>query len=203
MIPRISREYFYLIHICIKMAAHPVFIPQPAIEEPKVAIYVLKLEHDKYYVGRTANSQTAVFKRFHEHSQSLGAGFTRLHKPLSIHDIIHDCDVYDETKTFYKTVAKFGIDNVRGGPFVTTELSAMEKMLIRREIDNASSKCFDCHQLHCYRTCRLKQQLKHPSIRLTELMTGKSSNPLRPKIPVISICPTPAMISVPQMFQIE
>lgn len=57
-----------------------------------VYIYVLKLEQDKYYIGKTDNPNI----RLENHFSSNGSEWTKLYKPLKIIEIIPNCDNYDE-----------------------------------------------------------------------------------------------------------
>ena len=43
-------------------------------------IYILKLNNDNYYVGKTKN----VNKRFQEHLSGNGSSWTQMHKPIEI-----------------------------------------------------------------------------------------------------------------------
>ena len=90
-----------------------------------VFIYVLKLEQNKYYIGKTDNPNI----RLENHFSSNGSEWTKLYKPLNIIDIIPNCDNYDEDKYTKIYMDKFGIDNVRGGIYVQIELS--KDMLIQ------------------------------------------------------------------------
>ena len=75
-----------------------------------VYIYVLKLIKGKYYVGKTSNPRFRLDNHFNKN----GSEWTRVYKPINIHQIIPDCDDYDEDKYTIKTMEKYGINNVRG-----------------------------------------------------------------------------------------
>ena len=83
-----------------------------------VYIYVLKLEQDKYYIGKTDNPNI----RLENHFSSNGSEWTKLYKPLKIIEIIPNCDNYDEDKHTIKCMEKYGITNVRGGSFCQIRL---------------------------------------------------------------------------------
>ena len=94
-----------------------------------VFIYILQLENNKYYVGKTNNPQF----RLEQHFNSTGSAWTTKYKPLSVLEMIKDCDEYDEDKYTRKYMDKFGVDNVRGGSFCEevlpiTTFSMLEKM---------------------------------------------------------------------------
>ena len=61
-------------------------------------VYVLELEHGKYYVGKTRD----VARRFQQHLSGLSSIWTRMFKPMRIINIIHDCDGLDEDRITVK-----------------------------------------------------------------------------------------------------
>jgi hypothetical protein len=83
-----------------------------------VYIYILQLEQGKYYVGKTINPSF----RLDSHFNSNGSAWTKLYKPIKMIELIPNCDDYDEDKYTRMFMDKYGIDNVRGGSFVSVEL---------------------------------------------------------------------------------
>ena len=118
-----------------------------------VKIYVLQLKHNKYYIGRTKNSDY----RLNDHFSGNGSYWTIRYKPLKILQLIDNCDVYDEDKYTLKYMNKFGIDNVRGGSFTKIILSKEEIKIINRMINGANDKCFVCGGDHFVNECQMKQ----------------------------------------------
>ena len=57
-------------------------------------IYVLKLESNKYYVGKTDNPEL----RLDQHFDGFGATWTKKYNPIKIIKIIPNCDNFDEDK---------------------------------------------------------------------------------------------------------
>src|SRR5438309_9997168 len=93
----------------------------------RLYIYVLFLENNKYYVGKTNN----VERRYNEHLNGrvddLGSEWTKLFKPIKL---IHYEEInggefsgYLEDIFTKKYMKKYGIDNVRGGTYVNIELN--------------------------------------------------------------------------------
>lgn len=106
-----------------------------------INVYILELISSKYYVGRSSN----VNFRVTEHFKNKGSAWTTKYKPINILKIYENCDVYDEDKYTIKMMAKYGIENVRGGTFVRINLSVGEIEVITKMINNASDKCFNCY----------------------------------------------------------
>ena len=103
-------------------------------------IYVLQLQNDKYYVGKTTNPHF----RFDNHFTSNGTEWTKLHKPIAILELISNCDDYDEEKYTYKYMDKYGIDNVRGGSSSSVVLDAETKKQLVKISNSINDRCFIC-----------------------------------------------------------
>jgi GIY-YIG catalytic domain/Zinc knuckle len=105
-----------------------------------VYIYVLKLENNKYYIGKTDNPNI----RLNAHFNCNGSEWTKKYNPLEIIDIIPDCDKYDEDKYTKIYMDKYGIDNVRGGSYVKLELDTDTIKFLQKESIATNDKCFNC-----------------------------------------------------------
>ena len=105
-----------------------------------VYIYSLKLQSDKYYIGKTDNPNF----RLENHFGSSGSAWTKKYTPISIHQVIPDMNSHDEQRVTQEYIAKYGIDNVRGGPWVKVILSDTEKVFIQNLINGETDKCFKC-----------------------------------------------------------
>jgi cellular nucleic acid-binding protein len=84
-----------------------------------VFIYILQLQNGKYYVGKTSNPSF----RLEQHFNAEGSSWTKKYKPISLIDIIPDCDDYDEDKYTIQFMERYGINNTRGGSFCEIKLS--------------------------------------------------------------------------------
>lgn len=102
-------------------------------------IYVLRLQNSKWYVGKT----TDVYQRYSSHLSGEGSMWTSLHHPLRIEEVFVGDD-FDEDKTTKKYMKEYGIDNVRGGSYVTMMLSFEQRKLLNNEINMASDWCLKC-----------------------------------------------------------
>jgi predicted GIY-YIG superfamily endonuclease len=105
-----------------------------------VFIYILLLELNKYYIGKTNYPDI----RLDSHFNSNGSEWTKIYKPIKVYELISDCDSYDEDKYTLKYMEKEGIDNVRGGSFSQIKLSDEQIKLINQMIKGASDKYFNC-----------------------------------------------------------
>ncbi len=83
-----------------------------------VYIYVLKCQQNKYYVGKTNNPNV----RLESHGTTEGSAWTKKYKPIKVMELIKNCDDYDEDKYTKMYMDKYGIENVRGGSFVSIKL---------------------------------------------------------------------------------
>jgi hypothetical protein len=105
-----------------------------------VVIYLLKLEHGKYYVGKTNN----LHFRLRDHFGSKGTTWTAVHKPLEVIKILPNCDEYDEDKYTLKYMDKYGMDNVRGGSFCSLELDKETIKQLEKMSKCRTGRCFRC-----------------------------------------------------------
>ena len=105
-----------------------------------VTIYVLKLRGKKYYVGKTTNPTY----RLDDHFSEGGSAWTKKYKPISIHALQPDRPDTDEQIVTQDYMQKYGIDNVRGGPWCKINLSEPEKQMITQMIQGSSDSCYNC-----------------------------------------------------------
>jgi predicted GIY-YIG superfamily endonuclease len=104
-----------------------------------VWIYVLSLEQDKYYVGKTVD----MTSRIREHLSGRGSAWTQKYPYVKIIEQFEGDDL-DEDKTTVKYMRKYGIDNVRGGTFCQVRLDEAKHSVLRGMIQSQTNGCFSC-----------------------------------------------------------
>src|SRR5579871_3410822 len=116
-------------------------------------IYILKLVDNKYYVGKTIDPT----RRYLEHVDGGTCSWTDKYKPISIERIIENADIFDEDKYTKEYMAKYGIDNVRGGSYVTIDINQSQRELLKHEIWGAQNACMRCgYTNHFIQDCNAK-----------------------------------------------
>jgi cellular nucleic acid-binding protein len=119
-------------------------------------IYIIKLEDNKYYVGKTNNLE----RRKQEHIDGNASAWTNKYKPIAIEKIIPNASPFDEDKYTKEYMAKFGIDNVRGGSYAQINLNAAQIESLNREIKGATDACHNCGEIgHYIKYCSKKHFL--------------------------------------------
>ena len=116
-------------------------------------IYIIKLEKSKYYIGKTRN----IEKRWEEHLTGNGSGWTKKYKPLSLIKSVKSTSQFDEDKYVKEYMAKYGIDNVRGGTYSNIVLDANSIAVLEKEIWHSKNLCTRCgRDSHYIKECYAK-----------------------------------------------
>lgn len=103
-------------------------------------IYVLKLKNNKIYVGQSNN----VNQRIKQHERGEGSVWTQKHKPVEVVEVRKNVSAFDEDKITKEYMAKYGVENVRGGSYSQVRLTDEQEEIVTREIDTATGACFRC-----------------------------------------------------------
>lgn len=119
-----------------------------------LTVYVLKLQNNKYYIGKTYKN---IYDRVLEHSSGNGAIWTKIHKPLLLEYFKFNADKFDEDYLVKKYMDKYGINNVRGGTYGTPYLSREQYNHIFKEINHANNKHFTHTQNYVSKNKQNKQ----------------------------------------------
>jgi predicted GIY-YIG superfamily endonuclease len=113
-------------------------------------IYILKLKEGKYYIGKTKN----IEKRWNEHLIGEGSGWTKKYKPVLLMKIIVSTSHFDEDKYVKEYMAKYGINNVRGGTYSNIELDDNSISVLEKEIRHSKNLCTRCgRDTHFIKDC--------------------------------------------------
>lgn len=146
-------------------AAQPV-----ATERGEWTIYALELTDGCYYVGSTHRRDVGI--RVEEHLTQKGALWTIAHPFVRLCEVVNSTDMMEENTMTLRYMARYGIDRVRGGIYVSPTLSTRvimditaalhaletattpppskykkQRRMIERMRDNA---CFRCGQVGHY-----------------------------------------------------
>lgn len=105
-------------------------------------VYVLLLEDNKIYVGKSINPEKRIKQHF---SDNYSSSWTNKYKPLSVLKTYSNCDDFDEDKITKIYMEKYGIENVRGGSYSTVFLSKQSIQLLRKEINMSKDLCYKCN----------------------------------------------------------
>ena len=117
----------------------------------QINIYILKLENNKYYVGKSNDLET----RLTSHKNGLASAWTKKYKPISVEKVIPNASSYDENKETIEYMGKYGIDNVRGGIYVTEALDNTQRSEINKQIWGANDCCTQCgRKEHFVKNCK-------------------------------------------------
>lgn len=131
----------------------------------KTNIYVLKLQGNKYYVGKSNN----VNGRYQQHMNGQGSAWTKKHKPISLVESINGVSPLMEDMVTKKYMAKYGIDNVRGGAYVTEELDEIQAYSLQKELWAAKDCCTQCGRKgHFVKDCYAKADVNGNSLEEDE-----------------------------------
>jgi predicted GIY-YIG superfamily endonuclease/ribosomal protein L40E len=136
-------------------------------------IYVLKLNHGKYYVGKTNN----VIRRYEEHNSKSdsSAEWVKLHGVQKLIEVSASNKFAEDTKTL-EYMEKFGVENVRGGSYVTVQLSKENLANINQLIRTSTNACFKCGKPgHFVKQCPENEDVK-PQLKVNVGKNKKEVN---------------------------
>ena len=74
-----------------------------------------------------------------------------------------DMNDHDEQRITQEYMSKYGINNVRGGPWCKVILSDEEKQFIQKLIDGENDKCYQCGSTDRAKDCKIKKMKPKPT----------------------------------------
>ena len=155
-----------------------------------IYIYVLQLENNKYYIGKTLNPEFILDTLSKDDSKDLE--WIQMYKPIRVHELIPNCEEYDSDLYTKIYMNKYGIDNVRGGQYIqmifnNTTLKDLKHITNNNNklySDNCSSYNFTQNKIHktnlscnrCYKRRHTEQKNIYNNIKNEHLDTNKQNN---------------------------
>ena len=94
------------------------------------SIYILRLEDNKYYVGKTNN----IKKRIKQHKESYGSSWTKKYKFIEMIDVIETNEHFLEDMYVKKYMNRYGINNGRGGSYSRVLLSYEQTVILQKNL---------------------------------------------------------------------
>ena len=127
-----------------------------------IHIYILRLEQDKYYIGKSeCKTRKGVENRINHHFNQTekASAWCRKYKPVEIIEIKENQIVEDEDKWTKVYMRKYGIENVRGGKYVRVKLPQRDILALNAEIDTNEGRCYKCKETgHIGQYCPRKKK---------------------------------------------
>jgi len=119
------------------------------------SIYVLKLEHGCYFIGKTIDIDNIII-----HHTNGCVEWTKMHKPMYIEKIIQNNTMDNiENDTFLEYIVKYGINNVRGNLLLFPTLSENEEKILTKYIRKKLNLCYKCGKSdHYFKDCGLTKK---------------------------------------------
>lgn len=117
-------------------------------------LYVLALERNKFYIGRSEHEDLRLI----QHTIGKGSSWTSKYHPISVLEMRICNSPFEEDMVTKEYMAKYGIDNVRGGSYVKIVLDSIQIEAITRELLSVSDACKSCGKYgHFINECHEKK----------------------------------------------
>lgn len=121
-------------------------------------IYVIACRDDKFYVGKT-NKPLGV--RYNEHKYGRGSWFTKKYKPMYVYRHFETDNDLDEDFETMRMMKEYGIENVRGGSYIRSNLEIYQLETLEKLFVSAVNRCFKCKKKgHFSSRCNIKNNDK-------------------------------------------
>ena len=140
-----------------------------------INIYILLLQQNKYYVGRT--DKALPEDRIINHFSGKGSKWTQLYNPIDILEVITNCTPRHEDYYTKLYMDQYGEDNVRGGSYCAIELTADQKYFLKREYQTSQNRCFTCNEPYQKNQCKCANLNFRDKVNLNNKYNNLSNNP--------------------------
>ena len=107
-------------------------------------IYSILCQGNRVYVGESEDPDARYLE--HKNGTEHASEFCKKYKPIRPLDVFIKTTPYDETNLTKDYMKKYGIDNVRGGPYTQLELPENFKISLKQELHSESNECYGCGQ---------------------------------------------------------
>ena len=119
-------------------------------------VYVLRLEGGRFYVGKSDD----VNKRYKEHLGGKGSAWTKKYSPISLIETRTNVSPFEEDKAVKEYMNTYGIQNVRGGSYVSMDLTESQKESLTKELRGATDACTRCgREGHFVKDCYARTEI--------------------------------------------
>lgn len=121
-------------------------------------LYILKLENNKWYVGRTNN----LDRRYTEHKNGSGSQWTKIHPVIQLDRYLVCKNNFEEDMIVKQCMSNYGIENVRGGTYSTIKLSDSTVNFLKNEMIHSNNLCYFCGESgHYASNCDKKSDINY------------------------------------------
>lgn len=123
-------------------------------------VYVLRLEGGRFYVGKSDD----VNKRCQEHMTGKGSAWTKKYSPISLIETRKNVSHFEEDKAVKEYMNTYGVQNVRGGSYVSMDLTESQKESLTKELRGATDACTRCgREGHFVKDCYARREVRDES----------------------------------------
>lgn len=137
-------------------------------------IYVLLLEEQRYYIGRTGN----ILKRLEQHFTNKGAIYTKKFKPIKVLEIKNENTNNDERIKTIEYMNLYGWEKVRGSYWCSINIS--KPLFLKKNelsfINNTNNKINNCYNMNNIFDNISKPWTNEDSQKLVELYNNENKN---------------------------
>jgi predicted GIY-YIG superfamily endonuclease/ribosomal protein L37E len=111
------------------------------MDAPQEYVYVLQLQSEKWYIGRSKSPSLRL--KDHAHG-TRGSAWTRLYPMVDLWDMKTTNSALEEDHLTEEYMHRYGIENVRGGSYAQVKLPVETVQMLQRKFLHASDACLRC-----------------------------------------------------------